>query len=123
MLREALTLHAETLEALEGETFVYFRASGDIEVELTGILDQTRPDEETGFRGPIVSARLLDVLVRPKWFIDNEELGEPKPGDTLESSDGRRFEVHSQSAQPCFIWSDPRHTFYRIHLLELKPTS
>jgi len=118
MLREALTLHAETLEALEGESFTYARASTS--AVMTGVLDQIRMDEETGNRA-LVAAKLLDCLIRPKWFAATN-LGEPKPGDTLTSSDGRRFEVHSQNMEPCFVWSDPRHTFMRIHLVELKST-
>jgi len=121
MLREALALHADTLEALEGESFTYTRASTSVS-GLLGVLDQTRQDEENGSNRSLVSARLLDCLIRPiRW--NTTSFGEPKPGDTLISSDGRRFEVHSQNQEPCWIWSDERHTFYRIHLVELKPTT
>jgi len=117
MLREALELHAETLEALEGESFTYTRASTSASV--VAIMGQTRLDEETGFRAS-VAARLLDCMIRPKWLIDND-LGEPQGGDLLVNSEGRRFEVRNQGQQPAWRWSDPRHLFYRLHLNELKP--
>lgn len=120
MLREALAQHAEILEALEGEPFTYSRASTSVS-GLLGVLAQTKQDEENGSNRSLVSARLLDCLVRPAVW-NTTSFSEPKPGDTLVSdNDGRRFEVHSQNQEPCWIWSDERHTFYRIHLLELKP--
>ncbi len=118
MLSSALDQHAETLEDLDGEQFAYERSSSSCNV--TGIYARRRNDEEQQGRSrALVSAKLVDILVRPKWLLDSG-FGQPKPGDRLTSSDGRRFEVHSQSEEPCFIWSDPRHTFFRIHTIELK---
>ncbi len=117
MLREALEIHAETLESLEGESLAYSR--GSLSFSPLGILTNQQADEERTFSGVQSAAKLLDVLIRPSWF-EASELGEPKPGDRIQATDGRRFEVRAQqSGEPCFAWSDARQTFYRIHLIEL----
>lgn len=117
MLREALEQHAETLETLEGVTFTYQR--GEVSAEVIGVFDQSRLDEDisNGPRGSI-SARLLDVLIRPVRFAETD-FSEPQPGDEL-TTVGRRFEVRPVGQEPCFVWSDAHHTFYRIHVIELK---
>ncbi|MGN6543776.1 MAG: hypothetical protein ACTHK7_01920 [Aureliella sp.] len=119
MLDEALDLHAETLESLEGIDITY--ASGSSTFDAVAVLAQRRLDEELVNSRAIVSTKLLDVLIRPKWFSDNS-IASPKPDDLITTTDGRRLQVHSHGDQPCFVWADPKHiSFIRIHVIELKP--
>ena len=123
MLNEALELHAETLESLEGIEITYTSGSGAdaITFDAVAVLAQHRADEELVNTRAIVAAKLLDVLIRRKWFTENS-VAAPRSDDLITTADGRRMQVGPQGDQPCFVWSDPGHvTFYRIHVIELKP--
>lgn len=123
MLNEALELHAETLESLEGIEVTYTSGSGDdaITFDAVAVLAQRRADEELANSRAVVAAKLLDVLIRPHWLSDNG-VAAPKPDDLITTADGRRLQACSQGNEPCFVWSDPGHvSFCRIHVVELKP--
>jgi hypothetical protein len=119
MVNNALAVHLRTLEAVAGGAIVYQR--GVQSFELTGTLARKRPDVEEGQGKAAITAKLVDWLVKPFSGDVKTQLVEPRQGDIVVSADGRTFDVRATIAgSPCWEWSDPRHTFYRIHTVEQK---
>lgn len=118
-INNALATHLRTLENFAGQPIAYAR--GNSTFDLIGTLARKRLDAEDDQGKSAVTAKLVDWLVKPFSGDAKSLLTEPKQGDAIQSLDGRSFEVRSTiQGSPCWEWSDPRHTFYRIHTIEQK---
>ncbi len=95
-----------------GSSMKYSRLDQSFAAKM--VLARRRQDIEEMQKSASLSAKIVDVLVKSSDF----KLGEPQRGDKIEMTTGRVFEVRSQLNLPCWEWSDPRHTFMRIHTVE-----
>lgn len=112
MIDDALTAHFSTLMQVAGASMKYSRLAESFAASF--VLARKRQDVEEMQRSASISAKIVDLLVRHSEFA----LGEPQRGDRIEMATGRVFEVRSQPNTPCWEWSDPRHTFMRLHCVE-----
>ncbi len=116
MMLDALSLHFTTLDAIAGEPIAYSR--GVDVVRMRGVLGKRR-ETETDRSAPAITAKHIDWLIKPAEF-SKQGLQAPKAGDRIIAESGRTFEVKAEANVPCWEWSDPRQTFYRIHTIEQK---
>ena len=112
MIDDALTAHFATLLQVAGTDMRYQRLDDSFTARM--VLARRRQDVEDMQKSASISAKIVDLLVRQADF----KLGEPQRGDRIHMQSGRNFEVRSQPNLPCWEWSDPRHTFMRVHTIE-----
>ncbi len=112
MIDDALVAHFKTLMSVAGAEMRYSRLDESFAARM--VLARRRQDVEEMQKSASLSAKIVDLLIRPSDF----KLGEPQRGDKIHMPNGRNFEVRSQPNLPCWEWSDPRHTFMRIHTVE-----
>ena len=114
MLIDGLAIHQSTLETVAGDHITYSRGSASF--SAVAIIARRKSDTEENQQSAALTAKIVDWLIRPSSF----GLGEPRASDEIRKGDGRIFEVRAQGNIPCWEWSDPRHTFIRIHTVEQK---
>jgi hypothetical protein len=117
MMIDSLAIHQSTLEAVASECITYSRGSESF--TTVAVIGRRKPDTEDGQQRAAITARSVDWLIKPSRF----EYSEPQGSDEIKLDDGRTFEVKAQPGLPCWEWSDPRHTFLRIHTIEQKTTA
>lgn len=118
MLAEGLAFLTEQLSANVSQSVTYAR--GDLSVDVPAMLGRKLLKVDDGAGGIRIEWTDMDFLIPAASLIlpgDDSPLT-PDRGDRIfvvMPYDVQEFEVEPFGNEPCFRWSDPKETMYRIH--------
>lgn len=115
-LKSGIQWLAGKLNTSVSQTVTYSRGDADVEIQAT-IGDTATQTQEYDVHQIDYEGR--DFIVLASELVFSGTAFEPESGDLITEAEGRVYEVLPIPGGPCWRWSDPHHTMYRIHAKEL----
>lgn len=112
MLRDALALHWDTLNAAAGEPVTFVR--GSFSTSLNAVVGQSTFDENGDGQ---VLIKAVDFIVKSSDLTVDGEQAVPRRGDYFLLGTGEIFDVMRGRDGAAWMWSDGRQTQMRIHTM------
>lgn len=109
ILREAMKALRESEVEYFGEKALY-RSRNGLEVDVSAVPGKTVFVQHNDF-GTYVRIETRDFIIPKEDLAD-----EPQKGEEI-VFDGLIYEVSAPNDEPCWRWSDPLMTAYRVHTL------
>lgn len=113
---DSLTGGLAAIRSLAGGPITYHAGSATIPIALA-VEGSTAYDSEDS-EGVKVTARSVDFLLPVADLVVGDQAVEPTAGHWIEKG-AKKFEVLPLGQEPCYRYSDPNRSEYRVHTKEI----
>jgi hypothetical protein len=112
LLRKASAWLARTHAQSVSDSVIYSRGSTSVRVSAGIGSSNFQFTDSEGF---VDHVKTRDFLIRPSELKLDYVPIDPKPGDRIVTDCGDTYEVMAVNGEPCWRWSDPFQSRFRIH--------
>lgn len=111
-LADAIASIQQTRKDTMAETITYSRGSSSVQISATRGRSEFEVIDQNGIQHDLTSQ---DFICHVSDLVLDGSQKIPVPGDRVETSDGKAFEVMQMTGVPAYRFSDEQKTIYRIH--------